>query len=121
ADERPELDEPLGPRTAADHAAVVERDPLVHRAGGDPQYDGVEVLVVADLREADGHDLQRLHPVAEAQRFLLLELDAKPLVDAVGDEGADGREVLSAPRVLELDEAAGDAVAQLVGAERRVA
>jgi hypothetical protein len=70
----------------------------------------VEMIVALGVGEGDRFDGDVVHRVPVAQRLLLVELEAEALVDGVGDEGADGGQVLAAPGELDFLEGGGDAL-----------
>ena len=86
-------------------------------AGTDADGGGVVEVIGLDGDEADGFDGDVFHEVAVAEEFLFVELDGEAFEDGVGDEGADGVEVLGGPGLLEGEEGGLDAGVEVRGVE----
>ena len=103
AQEAPDLDEALAAAASRQLFQGLETDTVVGGAGREAHREGVEVLPRPHLDDLCQMDPDVIHVVAVAERPLLLELHTEALVDAVGQEGAHGREILPRPGPLDPD------------------
>ncbi len=90
--------------------AIREGDFVIGGAGGDADGDFLKDAAGGHVDEGDGVDGDLVHEIAQAEGFLFVDLEGEAFVDAIGDERADGTEVVMGPGVLGDDEGAGDAL-----------
>jgi hypothetical protein len=100
--------------------ALLEVHAKILGGAAEAQRDGVIAGLADNLdQRAFGHG-QIFHLIAIAHLALFFQLEREAFVDAVGDERADGFEILRAPRILDAHERAANALGEGVAIERRV-
>jgi hypothetical protein len=120
ADERPEFRELRLLFRATDRLACFGRHPVVLRRCADAHRDHVEHRAAFHLGGRAFEDAEIFHHRPVSERVLLLELQAEPLVDSVGNKRTHRGERLLTPRALELCEAILHAHRKCGGVERAV-
>src|SRR5208282_1787305 len=100
--------------------SVDGRDMSIRGRGHDANGGDFEDIVAGNFGQENGVDLHVLYLVAIAQGFLIGQLNGKSLMNPVGNERADGFQILGGPSGLDFQESPADSLVKSLFVEGRI-